>query len=238
MKDAKEFFGLLGNALKGLYRNPVVVVPSLLLGAFIFGFSALGGRVAYSFQTTLSNVAWTVFSSLLLLIVFAFTFAGLIGMVSKGRPGMKDFFYYGKRFWLRNFLIILVITAITGALWAIAQYGGMLIGHGFGMSSKAATVLFVLIYFAGLVGGLAFLSMSSFCLVLYDSSVGKSIKESGALVKKEYLPTLSLLVVFFIIITLTDYIPSYFGAAVEYGLVLPFAVFAFTRFVTIYSGKK
>jgi len=92
---SKEFFGMLEESGKDILRSPVVVLPGAAFLLFILGLSTFGGRIAYSLQTTPSNIIWVVSSLIIFLGVGGFVSAGLIGVcrevVGKSKIG-KSFF--------------------------------------------------------------------------------------------------------------------------------------------------
>jgi membrane protease YdiL (CAAX protease family) len=85
-----------------------------------------------------------------------------------------------------------------------AQYSAFYIGKALALSLAYAQALFVAVYFIGLIGIAIFLTFSSFYIVFKGTSIITSIKNSISLVKKNYLSTLTIILIFFIIITLLD----------------------------------
>ncbi|MBU0466476.1 MAG: hypothetical protein KJ718_04065 [Nanoarchaeota archaeon] len=237
----KDFFNLFGKGLKDIYKNFLILVLSILLGFILFIISQFGSALAPRLQTTISNVIWTIVVGLVSLVLVSYFFAGLIGMAKKtvkGKAKRKDFTLNANKFWFKNFQIVLIMLAVGILIWGIAHYGAFFIGKAFGLNLNAALLIFILIYFAGLVGILIFFTFSSFFLVVNDLNVLESVQKSMKFVKKNYLGTLSLSVVFFVIYFLIDSIEGILGDALIYAVVLPFVVFVMVRFVLTAGLKK
>ncbi|MFH1290173.1 MAG: hypothetical protein ABIH92_02075, partial [Nanoarchaeota archaeon] len=231
---SKDFFKLFSEGARKISGNPLMIVGSLLLGVILFVISELGEKLAINFQTTLSNILWTAFFSLVFLVLVSYFIAGLIGMALKSVKGevkWKDFSSNANRFWFKNFQVMLLIVIVSILIGRIAHYVAMFIGRMAGLSLEAALLLFVLIYFAGLIGVLIFFTFSSFLLVKENLKVRKSVRRSFALVRREYLATLSLTIILFVIYYLLGWIPGIVGDVVVYGLALPYFVWILTKFV-------
>ncbi len=230
----RNFFRMFEGGLRNLYRNPLLIVPSVLLGILLFIISKFGWKFAPSLQTTFSNVLWTAFVAIVSLVLISYFFAGLVGMAKQsigGKAKFKDFTSKANKFWLKNFLIVLLIILISIIVGRIAHYGALFIGQALDFNVNTAVPVFVLIYFVGLIGILIFLTFSNVFLVVRDLSVWESMKSSMRFVRKEYLATLSFSVIFFIVYFLVNKIPGIFGDVVAYVFVVPFFVLILTRFV-------
>jgi hypothetical protein len=235
---AKKFFGIFEKGLKELGRNWRIVVLSVLLGFLLFVVSKIGLAFAPSMETTFANIVWTIFFGVISIILISYFSAGLIAMAKKSikeKAGFKEFTSKASLFWFRNFLIVLVIVLISIAIGRIAHYGALFAGKALELGVNTAVFLFVLIYFAELIGILMFFTFSNVFLIVKDLSVWASVKNSARFVKKEYLPTLCLSIVFFVIYYFVNLIPGIFGDFVAYAFVVPFAVLVLTRFVV--KGK-
>ena len=236
----KNFFNLFGRSLSDLYKNPIMIVLSVLLGLFLFVISKFGSMLAPSFQTTISNVIWTIVAGLVSLVLASYFFAGLIGVAkkTKEKAKWKDFTSNANRFWFKNFLIILFIVLTSIIIGRIAHYGAFLIGQAFNLSVNIAMLLFVLIYLAGLIGVLIFLTFSSFFLVIDGLTAKEAIKKSTRFVKKNYFGTLLVLIIFSVIYFLVGKIEGLLGDVIVYVFVLPYFVLVMARFVLSVNLKE
>ena len=119
-----------------------------------------------------------------------------------------------------------------------ATRGAFYIGKSFNLAINSAQVIFVLIYFIGLVGLLIFVTFASPLLIIKDLKFKDSIKSSIKLVKKEYLATLGLSTILFILFFLINKIPGIIGEILEYAVIVPYLSIILTRFVIISEDKK
>lgn len=225
----KEFFGNLFEGLKILASRPIFTVLSLVLWGLLVAVSEFGAVIAVNFQSTFSNLAWTIVAALVALSLVSYFSSGMVGLIKK--KGLKEFSRTGRRSWKKNLVVIVSVLLMSVVVWAIAHYGALFFGRMFDLGVVSALVVFVLIYFAGLVSFLIFFSFASFFLVLKNLSVAESIKRSFIFVKESYLATLSLLVVFFILYWLVGLISGWVGDLIAFGILLPYAIIVFTRFV-------
>ncbi len=269
----KEFFNIIKKGFNDLFRNPLLIIPGLLLWLFIYLFSRLSVVVNHILYTTSSLIAWLVFFSFVSLIAMAFVFSGLIKIskeiiensgnrikffpefsngqfskinnvtkriahIHKKKINARDFFSNGKRFWFRSFLILLFLLFVGIVIWAIANYGGIYAGKLLDLEVNAATLLYILIYFAGLVGILIFLTFSNVCLVVGNLNFREAVKKSIKLVKKEYLAALALNVLIFVILFLLNKVNGIWIDLIEYALLIPLFVLILTRFVLHIETRK
>lgn len=229
----KNFFGLFEEGLNDFFRNPRIVIPGLVLWGFIILFSRYGGGISQTQQTVISAYGLLIIFIVVLLSFTSFVFAGMIGMakeiVSKKKGG--GFFSDLGKFGLRNLWIISLITIVSVLIGRAAHYGAFYIGKTLNLGLGVAQFVFILIYFIGLIGVLIWFTFSSFFLVINRLDVGDSIKSSFSFVKMNYLATLSLSVMLFIIYYLVGMVAGRVGEALEYVILLPYATLVLTRFV-------
>lgn len=232
-----KFLKVFEKGFRDFYRNPSILLPGIGMWLFITVFSLVVKNIRYVPSNNLETQAWLIFFGLVTVVAFAFLFAGFIGMAgriigdNKKRGG---FFDTSLKYWFRNIIIMFVIMAVSILVGRIAHYGATYIGKGLGLEIGVAQVIFVLIYFAGLIGVLMFLTFASFFLVLEDRSVLGSIRRSFRFVKREYLTTLVLSIVLYIVFKLLTFVPGLAGEIIEYWIVLPFMALLLTRFVIEY----
>lgn len=227
--EVKKFFGNLLEGVRTLAARPVFVILSLVLWVLLMLVSEAGGAIAVYFQTTFSNVLWTLFAGFIGFGLVAYFSSGMIGLTRK--DNLSEFFKKGNKFWFGNLLVLIVVTLSSVAVWAIANYGVTAVGRALSIDVNVAVVLFLLVYFLGLVGFLIFLSFASFFLVLKDLNVKKSILKSFSFVKKNYFSTLSLIVIFFVLYWAVGFVEGWIGDIVAFGLLFPYLIIVFSRFV-------
>jgi len=234
MKPGK-FFGMFEKGFGDLWKNPLVIIPGVMLGVFFSVLSELGWNYAYGLSTTTGNVVYTILVALVSLFAMGYIFSGLIGMSKKIVEGKKavwkDFSSNAGKFWFRNFVVLLVIAVVSIVIERVAFYGAFFIGRIFDLGVGAAQFVFILIYFIGLIGVLIFLTFSSFYLVLEGLIIVGSMRKSVRLVKKEYLATLSLIVILFVVLFLLNSVSGFFGDILEYAFFVPLLALVLVRFV-------
>jgi len=238
----KEFFNLIENGVRDLFRKPFVIFPGLVFFLFLFGFSNLGGKFGYLLQTTPTNVAWIIGSVIVLLGVGGFISAGLIGLCVKivRKEKVKDaFFSSAKKFWFRNFLVLVLFLVffnlINLTLFLFTKFMISVSGT-FSVSASVFRILSMLITFVWIAGIIIFFTFSNFYTVGDNLGVGAGIRKSRGLVRKEYPATLSLSVILFVVVFLVGKISGVVVDLINYGVVLPLTFLIFTRFV-IEFGK-
>ncbi|MBI5804310.1 hypothetical protein HY450_03635 [Candidatus Pacearchaeota archaeon] len=234
-----KFVEVLREGFEDFYNSPVIMVPAIFLWLGVSLLSAISERVNFGLGGSWKIIVWFVFSSAIFLVLLAYAFSGIIGMCRvslKRKTNLGDFVANADKFFLRNFLVILIIVAVGAAVGQVAYYLAFFIGKSLNFGVNAARALYLLIYFAELVGAVIFFTFSNFCLVIYETKLIGAIKHSFSIVKKEYLATLVLSVLLFVIIFLLGWVPGIFGELIEYILIIPLVSSIFTRFV-VESGR-
>lgn len=241
MKE-KSLLLILKSSVNDLCRNVILAILGLIMAVFLFLLSKLSVILNYKLQTTFLLSSWLVLFILVSIGVLSFFFSGLIGIcaliISGKKTGFKDFLRNSNKFWLRNFVIILIIGAAGFLIGRAAHYLALYIGKGIGLELKAAQILFFLLYLAGLIGLLIFLTFSSFYLILYNYSMKDSIKKSTKLVKVEYSNTICILLLFFVIYGILHLINyENIRLLIESLLIIPYFALVLTRFVLEFGER-
>lgn len=227
---AGKFFKVFSESARRLVRAPILIVASLVLGILFFLISQLGAILAVNFQTTLSNILWTAAVGLVSVLLVGFFSAGMFGVLLKRKNGA--FFSFGKKFLVRNFVVVLVVLVLGILLGRIVHYVALFIGRALSLNVATAVIVYLILYFASLVGILIFFAFSSVLLVVKNLSVKNALAESVGFVKRNYLATLSLIVIFYVLFYLFDKIPGYAGDILMYALLLPYFVVVLERFAS------
>lgn len=237
--ETKKFFELFGNSAKRILKNPIFIVPGILLWTAITLFSRFSVFVNQNLSNSIHLTISVIMFWIIMLAIMSFVFSGLIAMASlKKKAKIGEFFRYGKKFWFKNFWIMLIIALLGMLIGRIADKGAFLLGTKYEFNLLKAQIVFFLIYAGGLIGVLIFFTFASFYLVSFNLTIIESIKKSFKLVKNEYLATLALSVLSFVVLFLINKTPKYFGEFLEYVLFLPLAAQIFIRFVLKSENQK
>ncbi|MEK6844540.1 MAG: hypothetical protein AABX83_03910 [Nanoarchaeota archaeon] len=185
-----------------LFKNPLLIFPSLFLYISLIFLSNLSVRINYKLQTTPLLTGWVVLFSIASLLITSFFLSGLIGasfQAMKGKIRLKDMLKYSKKFCLPNLAITFIIIALYNIIRYLAHNIPLLILKPFNIPLSIAQGVFFILYFAGLVGIIIFLTFSNFYLIIKDVTILEAIKKSISLVKENYLNVLSIMIIFFVI---------------------------------------
>ncbi len=232
--DSKNFLKIFKDSFQDLIKNPVISIPSVLLLIFSIFLSKLSVKINYSLTNTFSITTWLIFYSLISLLFMSFFFSSLIGMSGeaiKGKTSIISIVKYPRRFWLSNFIIILIILLLYNLVNFISHYSSLFIGKALEASLQTAQIIFYLFYFTGLVGIMIFMTFSSFFLILKNKTIIGSIISSFNFVKNNYIYVLLCLLSFFIVgelIKLTPTIAQEFIGAI---FLTPYISLVLARFL-------
>src|SRR5260221_167613 len=112
--ESLSLISIFKNSAKNFVKNPILALPTFLSILFITLFSLLSVRIVglFSGKSQIIPILWPIIFVLLSLIVLAYLFAGLISLcfaLIKGKAKMKDFFSGANKYWMKNFVVILII---------------------------------------------------------------------------------------------------------------------------------
>lgn len=236
---SKKFFDIFTKAIMGLYKNPAVFIAATVFFIFVFSISLLGKKIAPFLQSSVSNILWVTIFFIIFLAGAAFLF-GAVSDFMKPKKESRGFFNSGRKFWLRNFLLLAILWVLmvmgNGILFLFTKF--MTVANPiFAISEATFKIIAFLIYFFWLILFVIFFSFSNCYCVLYDLRLKESIGKSFSLVKKEYLATLSLLVIIFVLTFFLNMIPGSLGEVLVYLISIPLTVFTLTKFV-IFSEEN
>ena len=237
----KFLIGLFKKSSEVYLKNPYIIAPSIFLWFFIIAFSTLSVKLNYILKNTFLLSAWLVVFSILILLIISFFFSGLISMCFlsiKGKSNWADFFKYSKKFWFKNFIVIIIILISINIARFISHNTAIIIGKSLALDVRIATGLFFILYFGSIIGFVIFFSFSSVYLVAYNFGILKSIKKSFSLVKKNYIETLIILTLYFVVSQILERYISRIGVEIINALVLvPYFAVLLVRFVYEIEGK-
>ncbi|MBI3334407.1 hypothetical protein HYZ97_02885 [Candidatus Pacearchaeota archaeon] len=192
----------LSRPLNVFFRTPLLFVPALCIIIYTFLLESASKRIVPGFTTAAHLYLWLGITGIISLAVFSYALAGLIGIsfaALKRQPAFPAAMHSLRTHVPRIAGILLISVLAISLVRVIAHYGTGALGTALSLSVPAAQTLFYLIYSAGLLAFLIFLTFSSFFAVRDSLSLISSIRASTRFVKQHYLETLSLLVVSFIL---------------------------------------
>ncbi len=225
---------IFSTPFKILIKNPLIILFPLILLAILKLFSFISVSINYKLQNSIALTLWLIFFSFISLALLAFFFSGLIGIskdIQQKNLQLKKFLVYSKKFWFRNFLIILLITTLSFLSGRTSHYLAFYIGKALNLSTNLAVILFFLIHISILLGIIIFFTYSSFFLVLYNLKTLESIKSSIKFVKKEYINTLTITLLIFIVFFILEKNKNILFDLIEYGLIVPYISILLTKFI-------
>ncbi len=224
-----------------LFKNPLLIFPSLFLYIIFIIISDISVKINYRLQTTPMLIAWVVSFSVISLVITSFFLSGLIGMsfqATKRKIKLRDMWFYSTRFFFPNFILIFLIIALYNLIRYIAHNVALLVLKPFNVPLNIAQGAFFILYFAGLVGILIFLTFSNFYLIIKDLNITNAIKKSVSLVKKNYTYVLPIIVIFFV----ADAVLNLINIRLLYELVnaifiVPYLSLILTKFLLMFDEK-
>ncbi len=225
------------------YKNIIVVIPSFILFVFFIIFSWISIEVNYKLSDKTLLILWLVFFSIVSLFFVSFFLSGLIGICSeivrRKKIKMDDFLKYSAKFCFNNFIMIAIILIVYNIMRYLVHNLALIIGQSLNLSLGIAQGFFFILYFAGLAGIIIFLTFSSFYLITKNKSIWQSIKSSALLVKKRYIYTLSIIIVFFVINGLLELLKNVLIIELINALfIVPYLALVLTRFVLSFDEVK
>ena len=233
--NQKIFFQIFRESFKDLIKNPLIIFPGFFLWLFLTLFSKISVSVNQGFTNTIHLSLWLSFFGLVSVIFMSFIFAGLIRVsqeiILTKKTKIQNFFSGGKKFFFGSVIVTLAIIIIGIIIQRTAHFIALQIGKVFQLNLLPALFIFLVIYFIGLISGLIWLTFANVKLVVENKNAFMAIKSSANLVKKEYLATLSLSVIFFVFFWLTRKFNGIIPELIEYILIIPFLALVLTRFV-------
>ncbi len=210
-------------SLKELSKRTNMIFLSLILWVILNLLSLASKRINILFSTNIQFSIWIVVFFLVYIAVLSFFSSELISLsITKNK--FTNFKNTWKKFFLKNLIIMILISLITLIISQITFYSSMFIGKTLSLSLITAQIVFFLIYFALLAGFLIFFTFSSFFVVIENASIKESIKKSFKFVKNNYPETLLLMIFLFIIFFLLNKSPRILAELIEYVLLIPLSI--------------
>lgn len=205
----KSIISVFKEAFKKLVNQPILVLPTAIALIFTILLSNLSLQLNYLIgnASVFVNSAWLVIFTLISVFIMSYFFSGLISMCFsslKSNASINDFFSGTKKYWLKTFVIILIIVVCYAIINYASIYGALRIGKYFALSLESAKFILYFIYFALIIGALIFLTFSNFILISENRSIMGSIKKSASFVSNHYSHVLVIGAIFFI----TDWVVS------------------------------
>lgn len=213
----------------------------------IFIISALSFIPLYLISYTFSRINpsltsnTSLYISLVIFIIIiysylAFYFSGILGLIKdmiQNKFDLKKYFYYSKHFFVRTLTIIFLLFVSFKILQQGTQFTAFYIGKFLSLSLSQARIFFYILYFCLMALVFIFLTYPSFIVAFKDFTAKKSIKEGIKITKKEYLFTLTILVTYFFISSLTSKFLYNYSDLIDYIILLP--AFSIVFMYKVYS---
>lgn len=190
--------------------NPILFIPLVLVFIYTLVLDFVSSRVISTFSTQTPFYIWLGFTLILSLFVFSYALSCSINLsLSNNKKSNKLSLFrisFKRLFSIAGILIIIFLA--YNLIRFIAHYGAFITGNIFSLSLQPAQIIFYIIYFAGLITLITFLTFSSFFCIKNKLPISKSIFSSISFVRNNYLETLIVLVIFFIIYQLIGLITN------------------------------
>ncbi|MEK6825859.1 MAG: hypothetical protein AABY00_03670 [Nanoarchaeota archaeon] len=208
-----------------LLKHPVFLIPSLFAMCWMILISLISLKIQFSLRTDFHQILWMIVYLLLVIVGLSACFAWIFLLARKAlHSSSKNVFSF--TLWRRSFVFYFLFVFSLVILWAIIQYGLLWIGPLLNIPLAFAQVLYILLFFVAFVGFLIFYTYTPALLVTLSFS--QSLKQSITLTKKNYLLTLSLSVIYFVLISLCEkLLSSSVFEIFEYSLSLSEILIAF-----------
>lgn len=231
----KYFLSLFKQSSHAFYKNPLIILFSVILFALSYLLSLFFYYIESSFSIVslyISIVYFLVFlflSSPILSILISFSKESLNNKSGASlRKSLPSF-----KLWIPNFVVILITALALYLILILANLIALYIGKFFTLSLSSAQIIFFIIYFIGLLL-ILFLTYASFILVSKNLTIMNSIKHGISLAKKEYLLTLSVVLIFFVLNQIVSYLSSIHSsipALINSLILFPYLVLILTKIV-------
>jgi len=229
-----SYKNILSNSLKAFILKPLVIIPSILLFVSSFFLSLLAQKVKTRFDTNTELIIFTIISTIIIFLVLSIFFSLLITISKqtfKGRFEISNAIKNSFKKILKIFVIILITLLIYNIVQQVAYYLATFIGRSLSLDLNPAKFLFFILYFLGLSGILIFFSLSTFTLIIRESSILESIRSSIKIVKQNYLFVLSVFVILFVISEISSLVNSTFNELLSALIITPLISLIFTNLI-------
>ncbi len=236
---------LIIKAAKDFLNNPILAFPPLMAFLLLVLLSYLSQIISLNISSNAGQIIWLFLYSIISLIFLSFSFTVLLFLalsLSKANHPkpykilLSDSIIRAKSVWHRNFLNMILIALSSMVLVLLANFIGRmasLLGYSF------AIIIFILVMFSGLAGGIIFLTFSTSYAVINGSPVLESIIFSARLVKTRYIEVLSIIIFFLVLYKLISFIPNVFFVEIIQSLIIaPILSLVLVRFVLSSGGAN
>lgn len=237
-----DFFNNLKLSFNDFIKNPFLILPTLILMFLLILLSKMSVFANHTLANTSSFILTSVFSfySLIVLLIVSFFTSMLIYFSGEainkrfGKSSLSSFFKKSIKFWIGNFIIIILGIALLDLSIFLSTRVAAFLGHSFDFTGDQALWLFKSIFLLCMLL-IAFLAYSSFAFILEDSSIWKGIRKSIRIVKKNYISTLILIALFYLIGILIDMLGTktnpIISSIIYSAIISPYFAIVFSRIV-------
>lgn len=209
----KSLIYIFKESLKSVGDNPIMILPAVISFIFVSVISKASIKLSANISNnSILMFSWFIVFSVITLIGLSYLFSGLIHMcfVSiKTKVKTKDFFSGANKFWLKNFVIIFILTLLYAIVNLASVYISFFIGSSLSLSLSYAKFVFFVIYFGFLIGAMLFLSFASFSLIHDKKGIMKSLKSSIDFTGDNYILVLGTGVIFYVVFEFISYLSRF-----------------------------
>src|SRR3989344_3103961 len=232
------------DSLLDFSKNLILVIPSFILFLLLVLISKISVKINYTLSNSITITLWFILFSLIYFLIISFISSGMIGLSKSAvlkKAKLSEFLIYGKRFWLKNFIILVLfffIFAILIGLLALYTKLMILLTPYFSLSEKSFKVTTFVLYFIYLIGIVIFFTFSNFFLVINNLKIKESILNSFILVKRNYLSILSISIIFSALFYLTSLLNDFLANIINFIILIPYLTLILTRFLIVNALLK
>ncbi len=211
-------------AAKAYGKNPLILLPALILMVGMFLMGRLSLYVLPFLQTNAANILWSILAIVLQLLILAVCFSALLSyaytvVTSRSKGLSRMFLSVWKRTGL-NFLLLLTTTLTLALLNVLAITVGKYL---LAISTTAALGAVMGVWVLGFVGGVIFLAFANILCVIHGTGFWTSIRESAHLVRRNYPFVLFISLLFFALIYMFDrFLPDLLAELIKTLVLLPY----------------
>lgn len=198
--EIKKIVNLFVDSFILLIKNPIIALPSVFMLLVQILFFPLFFKLNSSIieQSVLIHWLYLTPQIIISLLVISFFTSLMIFLSKEVIKSKKSYSLKGYKFTFKTFSILIVYIILYLVL-ILLFYVISKIGNYFQIQLEVFSIVLFLVYMVALLGVFIFISFPVFISIVENFNVSKSIKSSILFVKNNYLSTLVLFIIFFIL---------------------------------------
>ncbi|MEI6849524.1 MAG: hypothetical protein WCK29_00650 [archaeon] len=231
-------YKIIKNSFEDLFKNPILIVPSVLILVFSLILSFISGKVSLmlSNETATIITLWISLFTIVFILVSSYFYSGLIHislLSMKRKVSLREMFQGANKFFIRNSVLVIIMLLLVYVTNLIIGELVNYLGKYFGFSTSLATIIFIILYYLFLVGIVSFLTFDSFFLIKNNSSIINSIKQSINFTLKNYISVLIILLLFLVTYFLVGLLDNLLALSITSPSALIYSIIIYPIFVLI-----